>query len=300
MDGTVLVSAMHITSGVYVNDWEDGLIDDFQEWLEKLAPAGLDYRHHRTGEDNADAHLKRTIMGHQVVLPITAGKLDLGPWEQVFYAEFDGRRRKRVVDEGDGRVSSRAYPERPFVGVGAVIVDQGRVVLIKRRFEPLAGQWSLPGGAVDVGETLVECVAREMLEETGLVVEVGPVVEVFDRIIRDGDGRVQFHYVLVDYLCRPTGGSLQAGSDVAEAVYAEPDDLARFALADPATAVIRRALGMAGGAAASSPPPWHPQTRLGPRVPILGHLGGDITSSSRWPSKSSDSAARPSRPGSPC
>jgi secondary thiamine-phosphate synthase enzyme len=97
VDGTVLVSAMHITSGVYVNDWEDGLIADFQEWLEKLAPAGLDYRHHRTGEDNADAHLKRTLMGHQVVLPITDGKLDLGPWEQVFYAEFDGRRRKRVV-----------------------------------------------------------------------------------------------------------------------------------------------------------------------------------------------------------
>ena len=97
VDGTVLVSAMHITSGVYVNDWEDGLIADFAAWLEKLAPAGLDYRHHRTGEDNADAHLKRTIMGHQVVLPITAGKLDLGPWEQVFYAEFDGRRRKRVV-----------------------------------------------------------------------------------------------------------------------------------------------------------------------------------------------------------
>jgi secondary thiamine-phosphate synthase enzyme len=96
-EGMVLVSAMHITAAVYVNDWEDGLIADFQEWLEKLAPAGLDYRHHRTGADNAEAHLKRTIMGHQVVLPITAGKLDLGPWEQVFYAEFDGRRRKRVV-----------------------------------------------------------------------------------------------------------------------------------------------------------------------------------------------------------
>ena len=96
-EGTVLVSAMHITAGVYVNDWEEGLIDDFQAWLEKLAPPGLDYRHHQTGEDNADAHLKRTIMGHQVVLPITKGKLDLGPWEQVFYAEFDGQRRKRVV-----------------------------------------------------------------------------------------------------------------------------------------------------------------------------------------------------------
>jgi secondary thiamine-phosphate synthase enzyme len=96
-EGTVLVSAMHITSGVYVNDWEEGLIHDFQAWLERLAPAGRDYRHHQTGEDNADAHLKRTIMGHQVVLPVTKGKLDLGPWEQVFYAEFDGQRKKRVV-----------------------------------------------------------------------------------------------------------------------------------------------------------------------------------------------------------
>tara|TARA_B100001123_G_scaffold426196_1_gene540021 strand:- start:7623 stop:8039 length:417 start_codon:yes stop_codon:yes gene_type:complete len=96
-EGLVFVSAMHITAGVYVNDWEDGLIEDFQVWLEKLAPAGLDYQHHNTGEDNADAHLKRTIMGHQVILPITDGALDLGPWEQVFYAEFDGCRKKRVV-----------------------------------------------------------------------------------------------------------------------------------------------------------------------------------------------------------
>jgi secondary thiamine-phosphate synthase enzyme len=96
-EGMVLVSAMHITAGVYVNDWENGLISDFQAWLEKLAPAGLPYRHHQTGEDIADAHLKRTIMGHQILLPITKGRLDLGPWEQVFYAEFDGQRRKRVV-----------------------------------------------------------------------------------------------------------------------------------------------------------------------------------------------------------
>ena len=96
-EGMVLVSAMHITAGVYVNDWEDGLIADFQVWLEKLAPAGLPYKHHQTGEDNADAHLKRTIMGHQVIVPITAGALDLGPWEQIFYAEFDGQRRKRVI-----------------------------------------------------------------------------------------------------------------------------------------------------------------------------------------------------------
>jgi secondary thiamine-phosphate synthase enzyme len=96
-DGMALVSAMHITAGVYVNDWENGLIEDFQTWLEKLAPAGLPYKHHQTGEDNADAHLKRTLMGHQVMVPITGGALDLGPWEQVFYAEFDGQRKKRVI-----------------------------------------------------------------------------------------------------------------------------------------------------------------------------------------------------------
>lgn len=95
-EGLCLVSAMHITAAIWVNDEESGLKEDFLEWLEKLAPAG-DYRHHRTGEDNADAHLKRTLVHHQVVLPVTGGRLDLGPWEQVFYAEFDGRRRKRVV-----------------------------------------------------------------------------------------------------------------------------------------------------------------------------------------------------------
>jgi len=96
-EGTVLVSAMHITAGVFVNDWEDGLIHDFQVWLEKLAPAGLDYRHHQTGEDNADAHLKRTIMGHQVVLPITKGALDLGRGSTCSTRSFDGQRRKRVI-----------------------------------------------------------------------------------------------------------------------------------------------------------------------------------------------------------
>jgi ADP-ribose pyrophosphatase YjhB (NUDIX family) len=144
-------------------------------------------------------------------------------------------------------VSSRSYPDRPFVGVGGVIVERGRVVLIKRRFEPLAGQWSLPGGAVDVGETLAECVAREMLEETGLIVEVGPVIEVFDRIIRDAEGRVQFHYVLVDYVCRPVGGVLAANSDVADAVWADPADLPSFNLADPATAVILKGLELSEG-----------------------------------------------------
>jgi secondary thiamine-phosphate synthase enzyme len=96
-EGMCLVSAMHITAAIWVNDEEDGLKQDFQQWLDALAPAKPDYLHHRTGEDNADAHLKRTLVHHQVILPITEGRLDLGPWEQIFYAEFDGRRKKRVV-----------------------------------------------------------------------------------------------------------------------------------------------------------------------------------------------------------
>jgi secondary thiamine-phosphate synthase enzyme len=96
-EGLVLINPMHITAAVYVNDNESGLIDDFQVWLEKLAPAGLDYKHHWTGEDNADAHLKRQLMGHQVTMAVTKGKLELGPWEQIFYAEFDGQRAKRVL-----------------------------------------------------------------------------------------------------------------------------------------------------------------------------------------------------------
>lgn len=96
-EGLCLVSAMHITSAIWVNDNEPGLWQDLWEWLEQLAPFRPDYRHHRAGETNADAHLKRSLLHHQVVLPVTDGQLDLGPWEQVFYAEFDGQRRKRVV-----------------------------------------------------------------------------------------------------------------------------------------------------------------------------------------------------------
>jgi mutator protein MutT len=144
---------------------------------------------------------------------------------------------------------SREYPDRPFVGVGAVIVDEAaRVLLVKRRFEPLAGQWSLPGGGVDVGETLEACVIREMHEETGLEVEVGPVIEVFDRIMHDAAGRVQYHYVLVDYVCRPTGGTLAAASDVADVAWAEPGALAAFSLTDKATEVIGRGLELAATA----------------------------------------------------
>jgi len=96
-EGMILVSAMHITSGVYVNDAESGLIQDIDDWLEELAPFKQDYRHHRTGETNGDSHLKSLLVHHEVVIPVTDGKLDFGPWQQVYYAEFDGRRKKRLL-----------------------------------------------------------------------------------------------------------------------------------------------------------------------------------------------------------
>ena len=151
----------------------------------------------------------------------------------------------------------REYPTRPIVGVGAVVVITAAdrvvlgipsattmpgIVLVKRRFEPLAGQWSLPGGALEVGETLKAGVAREVAEETGLSVEVGPVLDVFDRLTFDDHRRVQYHFVLIDYLCRPTGGGIQAGSDVADVAVADAHDLAPFRLTPEADAVIRRAL----------------------------------------------------------
>jgi secondary thiamine-phosphate synthase enzyme len=97
LEGMILVSAMHITAGVWVNDAEDGLIADIDEWLEKLAPFRRDYRHHHTGESNGDSHLKSLLVHHQVIVPVTAGKLDLGPWQEIYYAEFDGQRAKRLI-----------------------------------------------------------------------------------------------------------------------------------------------------------------------------------------------------------
>jgi 8-oxo-dGTP diphosphatase len=140
---------------------------------------------------------------------------------------------------------TREYPDRPFIGVGAVIVHDGKVVLIRRRFEPLAGRWSLPGGVVELGDTLEGSVIKEMEEETGLQVEVGPVIEVFDRITPDADGRIQYHFVLVDYLCWPIAGELRAGSDVDDAALVAPGDLASFALTPKAMSVIERALQLA-------------------------------------------------------
>lgn len=139
----------------------------------------------------------------------------------------------------------RQYPAQPIVGVGGVIMQDSRVVLVKRRFEPLAGQWSLPGGRLELGETLEGGLAREMLEETGLEVEVGLVVDVFDRILLDPERKVRYHYVLIDYLCRPIGGSLAYGSDVAAAEFANPGDLARYRLTPKATSVIEKAIALA-------------------------------------------------------
>lgn len=122
-------------------------------------------------------------------------------------------------------MTGREYPERPIVGVGAVIFDEGRVLLVRRGHAPSLGEWSIPGGALEVGETLEEGVRREVREETGLVVEPVAMVEVFDRIARDDAGRVQFHYVLVDYLCRIAGGSAAFADDAVGLRWATLDDL---------------------------------------------------------------------------
>lgn len=189
------------------------------------------------------------------------------------------RHRRVITKEGEGDAeqvevpsSSRRYPTRPIAGVGVVILvsegtewgrraptsDRARggagvpaarndgVVLIKRKHEPLAGHWSLPGGTLDLGETLESAAAREALEETGLVVDVGPVVDVFDRILLDEAGKVRYHFVLIDYLCRPIGGALRAGSDAVDVAIADPNELENFRLTGKAFDVIQKAIVMEG------------------------------------------------------
>ena len=135
----------------------------------------------------------------------------------------------------------RAFPERPIVGVGAVVFDRGRVLLVKRGHEPLKGEWSLPGGAVEIGETLEAAVAREVLEETGLAVEVGPIVDVVDRVQRTGDGRVEYHFVIVDYLCRAQTDRIVHGSDADDVRWVSVEELPLFRLSDAAAGVVRKA-----------------------------------------------------------
>jgi 8-oxo-dGTP diphosphatase len=136
----------------------------------------------------------------------------------------------------------REYPDRPIVGVGGVVVDGDRVLLVRRGHEPLKGEWSIPGGAVEIGETLATACAREVREETGLEVGVGPVLDVFDRIREDADGRTLYHYVLVDFLCRLEGGALACASDALEAVWASPAELRRYRLQPATIYVIEKAL----------------------------------------------------------
>jgi mutator protein MutT len=127
------------------------------------------------------------------------------------------------------------------VGVGAVVLDGERVLLIRRAHEPLKGQWSLPGGGVELGETLEQAVRREVEEETGLRVEAGPIVEVLDRIMSDAEGRVEHHFVLVDFVCRPLGGVLHHASDADAAEWVPLDSIERYGVAEITTAVIRKA-----------------------------------------------------------
>jgi mutator protein MutT len=137
-------------------------------------------------------------------------------------------------------VDPRRFPARPIVGVGAVIVDDERVLLIRRAHEPLKGEWSLPGGAVELGETLVEALAREVLEETGLRVDVGPVIDVIDRVRRTSDGRVEHHFVIIDYACRVAGGTLAAASDAADVRWVPIAELAAYRLTEAARRMIHR------------------------------------------------------------
>jgi 8-oxo-dGTP diphosphatase len=163
------------------------------------------------------------------------------------------RYRVEVDIEGVGQLS-REYPERPVVGVGGVVIVDGRALLIKRGSEPLRGQWSIPGGTLELGESLQQGVARELLEETGLAVRVGELIEVFDRIYEDeidaAGGEPQkkkgprYHYVIVDYLCERISGEAVAGSDVTHVAFATEDELAAYGLTETATRILRKAFAM--------------------------------------------------------
>jgi 8-oxo-dGTP diphosphatase len=155
--------------------------------------------------------------------------------------------------------STREYPERPVVGIGGVIIDQHRTLLIRRGNEPLLGEWSIPGGTLELGESLQEGVARELLEETGMEVRVLDLIEVFDRIYledrssgREAKHRPRFHFVIADYLCERLSGEPRAGSDVTDVAFAREDELMRFHLTETATRVVKKAFAMARARQATS------------------------------------------------
>ncbi len=145
----------------------------------------------------------------------------------------------------------REFPSQPLIGVGAIIIEpartkDARVVLVKRAHPPIAGQWSIPGGALEVGEFVRDAAVREAREETGLVVEPGELLGVYDRVVRHADGRVQYHYVLVDFLCRPVGGELQAASDAAEVRWFTREELPALKLAEDTQEVIQKGFARLG------------------------------------------------------
>jgi 8-oxo-dGTP diphosphatase len=143
---------------------------------------------------------------------------------------------------------AREYPPGPVVGVGGVVTRDGRALIIRRGHEPRKGEWSLPGGLVELGERLIDAVRREIEEETGLDVEVGPMVETFDRVHRDPEGRVRFHFVIVDYLCVARSGTAVAGSDAEAVAWVTSEELDAYGVNPHAAAVIRKGLAMAAAA----------------------------------------------------
>ena len=140
---------------------------------------------------------------------------------------------------------NREYPERPVIGVGGVVISDGRAMIVKRGSPPLEGQWSIPGGMLESGETLLLGVRRELLEETGVDVKVLELIEVFERIHLDGDGKARYHYVVLDYLCEAVRGEARAGSDVTDVAWASPEELAQYGLTETSTRVILKAFEIA-------------------------------------------------------
>lgn len=140
---------------------------------------------------------------------------------------------------------SREYPERPVVGVGGVVIADGRALLIRRGHPPLEGEWSIPGGTLELGETMLDAVRRELAEETGMEVRVGELIEAFERIFPDGQGQPQYHFVILDYLCEPIRGTAQAGSDVTDVAWAAESELPKYSLTPTATRVLKKAFQMA-------------------------------------------------------